>query len=347
MSAGRGAAGGGIGGGAHVQRFVVGGVAAVQRVGDGDQWALGAGPGGARLRLRSGALLVLLVLLAQVGLQTQGCAQRRPASRPKSAGPARGSAPPRLPTATAPGGTRTARPAGDVSRSTRCPRRPPPPAPRTAPPEPPRQRRQRASLRPPAGKRGVTAGGGRQGPSAPCPPPLACSSCTAGGGSRSGSARAWMTPLAAAMSHSTTAESLIHMVSCGGEQSGSGLPAAQTRSAGGKEGGDLVEVGPTERAVLLPGEKGDTRRSRPARDGTAVPAVRSKLKSSRAEACSCSSSPDSVCGERVGLDGVGAARSPADPRESRSPRGRVPHSLRSQNSRGQKVFWERSRRTNR
>lgn len=61
--------------------------------------------------------------------------------------------------------------------------------------------------------------GGARGSNAPlrsAPPPLACSSCAAGGGSRSGSARAWMTPLAAAMSHSTTAESSIPVVSCGG-----------------------------------------------------------------------------------------------------------------------------------
>lgn len=204
-----------------MQRFVVGGVAAVQRVGDGDQAALGAGPVGARLRLSSRALLLLGVLvLAQVGLEGRGCAQRRPRLPPRNSGTGPGlrSPPPSRPAATAPAGTRTARPVGAASRSTRCPRRPPPPAPRTAPPRPPRPRRQRASLRPPAGKRSVTAGGGGRGGRTlrSAPPPLACSSCAAGGGSRSGSARAWMTPLAAAMSHSTTAESSIPVVSCGG-----------------------------------------------------------------------------------------------------------------------------------
>lgn len=159
---GAGGAGRG-GGGAHVQRFVVGGVAAVQRVGDGDQAALGAGPVGARLRLSSRALLLLGVLvLAQVGLEGRGCAQRRPRLPPRNSGTGPGlrSPPVSRPAATAPAGTRTARPVGAASRSTRCPRRPPPPAPRTAPPRPPRPRRQRASLRPPAGKRSVTAGGG-------------------------------------------------------------------------------------------------------------------------------------------------------------------------------------------
>lgn len=68
---------GGGRGRAHVQRFVVGGVAPIERVGDGDQRPLGAGPGGAGPRLppragRPRLCLLLLILLAQVGLEGAG-----------------------------------------------------------------------------------------------------------------------------------------------------------------------------------------------------------------------------------------------------------------------------------